>query len=199
MAGFATGATAGAAAAAAPAIASGTSINWDAVGAIGEVIGAAGVIFSLAYLAIQIRHSSTQMGEHSRALRIAAIDQVAASFSRFRDPLIRDPEIARIWLKGTKDYDSLDEIETVRCGRLFQELFFAHQNVYSRFVEGASSEDSWLDQRNAIAANLRQPGIRRWWTQNRAIYADDFEEVVEELLREQDAAASAPKESVPRT
>lgn len=159
-------------------------MNWDAVGAIGEVIGALGVIISLVYLGKQIQHSTTQMGEHSRALRIAAIDQVAASFSRFRDPLIRDPEIARIWLKGIQDYESLDEIETVRCGRLFQELFFAHQNTYSRYCEGASSEEAWLDHRDAIAANLRLPGIRSWWAKTRAIYADDFEEVVEALIQD---------------
>ena len=100
-------------------------MNWDAIGAIGEVVGAVGVILSLAFVGRQIRHSSHQMGEHSRALRIAAIDQVAAGFSRFRDPLIRDPAVADLWIRGTADYDSLDEIEQIRCGRLFQELFFA--------------------------------------------------------------------------
>jgi hypothetical protein len=165
-------------------------MNWEAVGAIGEVIGAFGVIASLAYLGIQIRHSTAQMGEHSRALRIAAIDQVAASFSRFRDPLIRDPELARLWLKGTRDYDSLDEVEKIRCGRLFQELFFAHQNTYSRYLEAASSEAAWLDHRDAIAANLRLPGIRTWWARTRSIYADDFEEIVEDLLRAEAATGS---------
>lgn len=159
-------------------------MNWEAVGAIGEVIGAIGVILSLVYLGTQIRHSARQMGEHSRALRVAAIDQVAASFSRFRDPLIRDREIAELWLRGTRDYAGLDEVDKIRAGRLFQELFFAHQNVYSRFVEGATTEASWVDQKQAIAANLRNPGIQTWWREARAIYADDFEEVVEALLRD---------------
>ena len=160
-------------------------MNWEALGAIGELIGALGVIISLVYLGTQIRFSGRQMGEHSRALRIAAIDQVAASFSRFREPLIRDPVIAELWLKGTENYASLGDVDKVRCNRLFQELFFAHQNVYARFIEGASTEASWLDQRHAIAANLRLPGIRSWWTETRTIYADDFEEVIEEILREQ--------------
>jgi hypothetical protein len=161
-------------------------MNWDALGAIGELIGAIGVILSLVYLGTQIRHSSKQMGEHSRALRIAAIDEVAASFSRFRDPLIRDPVIAELWLRGTKDFDALDEVEKVRTSRLFQELFFAHQNVYSRFKEGASTEATWLDQKAAIAGNLRFPGIRAWWEEARSIYNDDFEDVVQELLLQQD-------------
>jgi len=160
-------------------------MNWDAVGAIAELLGAIGVIVSLVYLSIQIRINTRQVGEHSRELRIAAIDSVAASFSRFRDPLIRDPELAALWLRGTQDYGGLDEVERVRLGRLLQELFFAHQNTHSRYREGASSEASWLDHRQAIAANLRLPGVRQWWSTTRAIYADDFEEVIEELIREE--------------
>jgi len=35
----------------------GCIVNWEAVGAIGEVIGAFGVIVSLVYLSLQIRRS----------------------------------------------------------------------------------------------------------------------------------------------
>ena len=47
-------------------------MNWDAIGAIAELLGAVGVIASLVYLATQIRQSRQQMrtyahdaGEHS--------------------------------------------------------------------------------------------------------------------------------------
>lgn len=159
-------------------------MNWDAVGAIAELLGALGVIISLAYLSVQIRQNTRQIGEHSRELRIAAIDSIAASFSRFRDPLIRDPEIAALWLEGLADYDGLEPIPKVRLGRLFQELFFAHQNTWSRYREGATSEAAWQDHQQAIKGNLRQPGIRTWWSQTRSIYVDDFELVVEALIEE---------------
>ena len=162
-------------------------MNWDAVGAIAELLGALGVIISLAYLSVQIRQNTKQIGEHSRELRIAALDAIASSFSRFRDPLIRDPELAALWLKGIEDYDALDPVEQVRIGRLFQELFFAHQNTWTRYIEGATAEAVWRDQAGAIAANLRHPGIRTWWGRTRAIYNDEFEEVVEAMLREADA------------
>ncbi len=162
-------------------------MNWNAVGAIGELLGALGVIISLVYLSVQIRQNTAQIGEHSRELRIAALDAIASSFSRFRDPLIRDPELAALWLRGIEDYEGLDPVERVRIGRLFQELFFAHQNTWTRFVEGATNEATWRDQQDAIAANLQHAGIREWWGGTRAIYADEFEEVVEDLLRQDDA------------
>ena len=36
-------------------------MNWDAIGAVGEIIGAAGVIITLAYLATQIRQNTNQL------------------------------------------------------------------------------------------------------------------------------------------
>jgi hypothetical protein len=35
-----------------------SAMNWDAIGAMAELVGAAGVIFSLVYLARQIRQSN---------------------------------------------------------------------------------------------------------------------------------------------
>ena len=33
---------------------------WDAIGAVGEIVGAAGVIISLIYLAVQIKNQNIQ-------------------------------------------------------------------------------------------------------------------------------------------
>ena len=41
-------------------------MNWDAIGAIAELLGAVGVIASLVYLATQIRHSREQTERNTR-------------------------------------------------------------------------------------------------------------------------------------
>jgi len=46
-------------------------MNWDALGAIGEIVGAVGVIVSLLYLAIQVRSSSRQ-ARHAAAQAVLA-------------------------------------------------------------------------------------------------------------------------------
>ena len=35
-------------------------MNWEAIGAIGEIVGAAAVVFSLGYLAVQIRNQNSE-------------------------------------------------------------------------------------------------------------------------------------------
>ena len=44
-------------------------MNWDAIGAIAELLGAVGVIASLVYLARQIGESREQMSQNTRAVR----------------------------------------------------------------------------------------------------------------------------------
>jgi hypothetical protein len=46
-------------------------MNWDAIGAIAETLGAVGVITSLVYLAGQIRHSREQMSQNSKLLSVS--------------------------------------------------------------------------------------------------------------------------------
>jgi len=41
-------------------------MNWDAIGAVGQVVGAVGVVVTLFYLATQIRQNSKQLAAQSR-------------------------------------------------------------------------------------------------------------------------------------
>ena len=48
-------------------------MNWDAIGAIGEVLGAAVVVLTLGYLAVQVRHAKTATADQSRIYRATAV------------------------------------------------------------------------------------------------------------------------------
>ena len=63
-------------------------MNWDAIGAIGEVVGAVGVIITLIYLAAQIRQNSkTTQADIRQSL---AEQQIQFINSRATDPFLRD-------------------------------------------------------------------------------------------------------------
>ena len=58
-------------------------MNWEAIGAVGEVGGAIAVVATLAYLAAQIRHSS----ESTLASTQFAIQ---AEYNRMHEVLVQD-------------------------------------------------------------------------------------------------------------
>ena len=64
-------------------------MNWDAVGAIGEIVGATAVFASLAYLAIQMR-------ANARALRSNAAWNAETIFGEANLSIAQDPEFARL-------------------------------------------------------------------------------------------------------
>ena len=62
-------------------------MNWEAIGAIAELLGAVGVIASLVYLATQIRHSREQMRENTRALQAGTYTEwIGKTSCVFRTP-----------------------------------------------------------------------------------------------------------------
>ena len=99
------------------------------LGNLGEFIGAVAVVVSLVYVAYQLRQNTRQMADHSRSLRLAAVDATTNQYSKFRDPLIRDPQVASLWLRARKDFSALSPEEQVQAGKFTdrpRRTFLAH-------------------------------------------------------------------------
>ena len=60
-------------------------MNWEAIGALGEIIGATAVFGTLLYLAIQIKQVRSEL--HISSLR--ETNHMASSGSRSRDGMLR--------------------------------------------------------------------------------------------------------------
>ncbi len=88
-------------------------MNWEALGALGEIIGALAVVLTLVFLAIQVRQNTLAMKESNRLERAAAIDRHADSIGRWRTSLAESSELADIWRKALRD-EALSDTEIVR-------------------------------------------------------------------------------------
>lgn len=77
-------------------------MNWAAIGAVSDMLGAAAVVLSLIYVAAQVRHNTT-------ALSRAASADAIAGIRNWNETLIGDPAMARIFSRGVEDMNALDE------------------------------------------------------------------------------------------
>jgi hypothetical protein len=57
-------------------------MNWDAIGAIGDFVGAMAVVTTLIYLAIQVRHAKMATADQSRIYRATAVREIIIETSR---------------------------------------------------------------------------------------------------------------------
>ncbi len=128
-------------------------MNWEAAGAMGEIIGALAVILTLLYLSIQVR-------QNTKASRLSAVQAASENSSRFSEILAADPVLSELVWRGLRDPDSLDPAEARR--------FIAALNVFVRreavsfflHKEGVMPDELWAARIGALKGVLNQPGIK---------------------------------------
>ena len=89
-------------------------MNWEAIGAIGELVGAVGVILTLVYLAYQIRQNTRQLVQNETSARAAAINASIAVIWESRRSVYENAELIAVWLKGLRSPGDLTENEAYR-------------------------------------------------------------------------------------
>jgi len=94
-------------------------MNWEAVGAIGEVFGALVVVGTLLYLALQIR-------QNSNLAKADYYNKAQMGFSSFRSMVNAHPQV---FLKMSK-LESLSEEEEIIASNICGELAFNYAILY---------------------------------------------------------------------
>ena len=150
-------------------------MNWDAIGAIGEIVGAVAVIATLIYLTIQIRDSA-------RASRAASVTDATAAVQAWYQEIGSNPASAKLFLDGMSDPDSLSTLDQFQFLMLVHSVFLGFQRAV--FLSKAGTLDAGLRDSigTAIQAVNRMPGIHFYWQQRRPFFQPEFVAWVEELL-----------------
>ena len=106
-------------------------MNWTAIGAIGELIGALAVVITLIFLAVQLRHGSRSLDESNRLNRVGAVDRHNDTISRWRGRMMENEDLARIWLAATKD-EELTEVDWLRLNNMFVDFANTQRANFTR-------------------------------------------------------------------
>lgn len=147
-------------------------MNWDAIGAIGEILGAVGVIFTLAYLAVQVRQNTDSLQASSElGLSNRSADWMAM--------MALNPELATIHDKAAENPDSLTPEEKSRFIWLVAEMFMIFEGHYQLYARGHITEKSWVAKERAMHGFLKNPIIAEWWAARMTPLRDDFVEFVD--------------------
>jgi hypothetical protein len=147
-------------------------MNWEALGAIGEGVGAVAVVVTIGYLAVQIR-------QNTHAVRSAAHQETTRDVSGFVSRVAENADVARILRVGLQDWDKLDDDERMRFSMLLFNVFFNFQHLYSLHREGTLDPEYWASQWQVMLWYMRQPGVGRWWSVAKSRLRAGFVEYME--------------------
>ena len=137
-------------------------MNWTAVAAIGQVVGAAAVVGTLIYLSMQIRLNTAQ----SRVLTSQAVD---TSNQLSFDPIYL-PVNSEIWTRGHKDPASLTEHEQAIFDLLLGRVIGGSFNTTSFYQsQGAYDDELFRTYRLFYQSLIVSPGGSMWYQKYREI------------------------------
>lgn len=157
-------------------------VNWPALGTIAELIGAAGVVISVFYVATEIRQNTRQVEEANRIQRLVQLDAAFENFSRIRMASAGSAEVTRIWLTGLDDLEALDAIERARFESMLGEMLNASQVLYARIEEGGLYPEVWEDLMLYLGPLMRRPGVARIWNESKDGYRSAFVVALERAM-----------------
>jgi hypothetical protein len=132
-------------------------MNWEAAGAIAEIIGTFGVVISLIYLGQQIRGQTVEA-------RLASGVEMANQMSQVYSDMSSNRDVAELWLNGLRDFNSLDDPQKVQFSALLSRFMRMMEAMFNQHRQGRFDDLVWTGLDEALKDICRYPGLKSWWS-----------------------------------
>jgi hypothetical protein len=153
-------------------------MNWDSIAAVAELLGAIGVIASLAYLARQVNSGSKQA-------RQAAIQSLQAQMNNVWTQMSANEITAEIFATGSKGLSRLEkETDKLQFSALMLSIFRPYEEIFHYRKSGLVDDWSWESISSQCHALMGTPGFVEWWELRGDWFSSLFQDHIAELLDE---------------
>ena len=149
------------------------NVNWDAIGAIGETVGSIGVLISLFYVALQMRHNAAET-------RDASVQSVMQLAIQFRAESYRG-ELVDIRLKAARG-ETLSLDETLKFEGYLSALFELNELAFVQYQKNKLDPEYFEAWERRTAAAMSVPAIKKFWQKSRTGYRSSFVEYIDGLV-----------------
>ncbi len=126
-------------------------MNWDALGAIGELVGAVAVVGTLAYLALQIKHQNA-------ANYASAHNNLLEGFTEVEALLAGNLELTALFNTGLWTPDKLSDDEASQFSWLFRLFINQYLKAFRLYQEGVITKVEWENYAKTGAYLVDTPG-----------------------------------------
>ena len=126
-------------------------MNWDAIGAIAEMLGALAVIISLLYLASQVRQNTV-------ASRFSRYDSFVRTIGDIRSSIFDNEALSRIWEVGLRAPSELDDVENTRLRLLLYNAVQTLESLHLQLTQSGLDTEIWSRQLPVINRILGSSG-----------------------------------------
>ena len=158
-------------------------MNWDALGAVAELLGAIAVFLTLAYLTVQVRQNSKALEQQNKFSAAQIMQARTDTVMEFTSVILMEPENLKV-VAAVNDLNSIDleSMQASDLSRLRMVLTMARsmfENNFQQARQGFLSEDFYS---GSVIRNIETFGeaFLRFGTP----MSDEFRAEVERILRD---------------
>jgi hypothetical protein len=146
-------------------------MNWDAIGSIAELLGAAGVIVSLLYLSYQIK-------TNTKTVKAESSNSTLTGWSDFNFELSKHPnsvEIDRMW-RPDSCWEDFSHEHQVILGFVCRSVVERFDAEFALYEAGILKHEVWEKHRVYCSSFVRLPTVATWWASEKEqpICSDSF-------------------------
>lgn len=142
-------------------------MNWEALGAIAELVGSVAVVFTLAYLAVETRRNAI-------AIRSASANQMRDALTGVMSLIAGDDETAAFYYESLLKPERVTGHRRVRLDALLTLQLRATEVMFLEYRAGLISEELWYAHWRGQRVMLYSPGGRAWWLRSSQLVTEEF-------------------------
>jgi hypothetical protein len=154
-------------------------MNWEAIGAIGEILGAIGVIVSLFYVAYQVRQNTKQSDQNTNAIELTALDAITTQANFIRLSIATDDAASEVWIKGLTNPESLSLKDEERFRMMMSAAFDMIGLSFRQNRQRVYSEGDIEATHSAAIRTASTPGGKWFWSK----YSDEFSQELRDFVQ----------------
>jgi hypothetical protein len=132
-------------------------MNWEAIGAIAEVIGVVAVIATVVYLSMQIKQSNRQQSAE-------AVKNAVKEFVDTYAAVTSDEKAAENFIEGLNRFGDLDRTTRAVFQSKMQLLTNGYYQVWTLYKSGMLLDEPLYRKSECLYLSfVLAPGGRQWW------------------------------------
>lgn len=143
------------------------------LGNLGDFISGIAVVVTLIYLAFQVR-------QNTMSVEAAAVQSASQSFADIVESFARDPELMKLYLVGTRDYEGLPGEDRQRFAAIMGSMLHRFEGLVVLSDRGILPPRSWDGAVNRLRGAFALPGTLAWWQRGRYVFNQRLQAWVEE-------------------
>lgn len=154
------------------------------LGAVGEFVGAIGVVVTLGYLAFQIRQNTFQLEQNALTTKAAAVNASNIALRDTRQSIFCSTDMSELFVEGNANPNELGEVQSLRYRLVMQNVTEVMVDIYTQTAVTKFSPETWATQGITLVKRvLGTPGGKWFWSTYADNYPQAFRDEVDRILK----------------